>query len=363
MSLFATLGGFILAQEPATPPPTLRPRVQVQTTGGDFVLELNAELAPRTVLNFVAYAEAGFYNGTLFHRVVAPTPVQGGVVQGGAYTVDMTEKKDGLKDPIPSEAFNGLKNEKGTVAMYRIPGDLNSARAQFFINTSDNPALDKLRDKEGYTVFGRVVDGTDVIERIRDAPVGAHPKYATGKSLVVPVTPIVINSIRVLSRLDKAEALSLAKANEITSDQRLNNAILRIEKQHGKKMVATESGVRYLDIREGQGAFPLVSEAVEINYIGTLVDGREFDTSDRQTDGQGPHVTNVATTIRGVREGLLGMREGGKRVLIVPPELAYGSGGIPGRVPGDATLIFEVELLAVKPAIERPLPRTGAGSP
>ena len=146
-------------------------RVRLATSAGDVVLELDREKAPKTVDNFVAYVKAGHYDGTIFHRVIA-----GFMVQGGGYKADLSEKS--VRAAIPLESGNGLNNLRGTVAMARtnVP---DSATAQFFINVVDNPFLDKAnsRDGHGYAVFGKVVDGMDVVDQIRAVPtraVGMH---------------------------------------------------------------------------------------------------------------------------------------------------------------------------------------------
>lgn len=335
---------------PVLAAPTLKPRVQVQTNLGAFVIELNGERAPVTVTNFVQYAQKGFYTGTLFHRVTERS-----VIQGGGYNKDMTPRTEGLGEPILCEAFNGLKNERYTVAMFREPGRPQSARSQFFINIGDNAQLDRLRDGEGYAVFGKVVEGTDVVERISNVKVGTHPKYAAGRNPVVPVDPVVIQSITFLEPFDMDAAAALAKELEQTPDRELNSMIRRLELDTGSKMVTTDSGLRYVNYREGKGAFPILQEAVEIVYRGTFLNGQEFDSSERQA--QGPMTVNLETAIKGLREGMLGMREGGKRTLIIPPDLGYGEAGIPGRIGSNATLVYELELLAVKKALPKVDPR------
>ncbi len=156
--------------------------VKLSTSQGDIVLQLNAAKAPRSVENFVQYVKAGHYNGTIFHRVI-----DGFMVQGGGMTPDMKEKP--TRAPIPLESNNGLSNAEGTVAMARTSNP-NSATAQFFINVRDNNFLDasQSRDGYGYAVFGKVISGMDVVNKIR--------KVATtnkGMNADVPVTPIVIN--------------------------------------------------------------------------------------------------------------------------------------------------------------------------
>lgn len=161
--------------------PAWAQKVRLSTTAGDIVLQLDREKAPKTVDNFVGYVKSGHYAGTVFHRVI-PTFM----IQGGGMDKAMVEKKTGA--PIPLESKNGLKNERGSVAMART-SDPNSATAQFFINLADNAFLDQpnARDGNGYTVFGRVVEGMEVVDKIRDAPTTTKGPHQN-----VPVEPVVI---------------------------------------------------------------------------------------------------------------------------------------------------------------------------
>lgn len=160
-------------------------RVTMVTSQGTIVLELDEEKAPQTVANFVRYANEHFYDGTIFHRVI-----DNFMIQGGGYTPDMQQKD--THAPIPNEAKNGLKNLGGTIAMART-ADPDSATAQFFINVRDNAFLDyPSRDGWGYCVFGKVVDGLEVVERIRQTPTGRVGPYTD-----VPAEPVVIRSVTV----------------------------------------------------------------------------------------------------------------------------------------------------------------------
>ena len=155
--------------------------VRLKTSLGDVRIQLDAQKAPKTVANFLAYVKAGHYDGTVFHRVIADF-----MVQGGGFTKDMVQKA--TKPPIPIESDNGLMNTRGSVAMARTM-DPNSATAQFFINVVENSFLDKpnSRDGFGYTVFGQVVDGMQVVDQIRAVPVENKGMHAN-----VPVTPVLI---------------------------------------------------------------------------------------------------------------------------------------------------------------------------
>lgn len=141
-------------------------KVKFATSMGDIVVELDRAKAPKSVDNFVQYVKAGHYDGTVFHRVIADF-----MIQGGGMKADMSEKP--TRAPIPLESGNGLQNTRGTLAMARTM-DPNSATAQFFINVKDNPFLDKAnsRDGNGYAVFGKVVSGMDVVDKIKAVPVG-----------------------------------------------------------------------------------------------------------------------------------------------------------------------------------------------
>lgn len=177
-----------VAQAGAEAPAADNPRVRVVTSLGEIVLELDAQRAPRTVANFLSYVDDGHYNGTIFHRVAADA-----LIQGGAYTPDLQHKP--TRAPIPSESDNGLSNRRGSVAAARRRDDADSATAQFFINVVDNPDFDfssaRSAYTRGYTVFGRVVHGLDVVDRIRAVETTAQGPFAGG----VPKTPVLIERI------------------------------------------------------------------------------------------------------------------------------------------------------------------------
>lgn len=164
---------------------TQNPRVRLETSQGVIVVELFADKAPKTVKNFIDYASEGFFDDTVFHRVI-----KGFMIQGGGLTADMQRKT--THDPIPNEADNGLKNLRGTVAMARTP-DPHSASSQFFINTVDNGFLDH-RDKTqkdwGYCVFGKVVEGMEVVEAIEGVPTTVKGAYRD-----VPAAAVVIRRV------------------------------------------------------------------------------------------------------------------------------------------------------------------------
>jgi cyclophilin family peptidyl-prolyl cis-trans isomerase len=175
------------------------PQVLLETSEGNIRLELDAEAAPQTVENFLAYVDAGFYDGTLFHRVI-----KGFMIQGGGFTPEMQRKE--TRDPIQNEADNGLKNRRGTIAMART-GDPDSATAQFFINLVDNGFLNhsgKSRRGWGYCVFGEVVEGMEVVDRIAETPTGIVKGMKD-----VPKTPVLIERA---SRIETGEPKPAAQA-------------------------------------------------------------------------------------------------------------------------------------------------------
>ena len=165
--------------------------VLMQTSLGDIRLELDQAKAPQTVANFVQYAKDGLYDGTIFHRVI-----KNFMIQGGGFTADMQKKK--TREPIRNEAKNGLKNQRGSIAMARTYKP-HSATAQFFINLKDNGFLDYPgQDGWGYAVFGRVVDGMDVVDKIAAQQTGMKNRMRD-----VPLTPIIIQKVSIVTERPK----------------------------------------------------------------------------------------------------------------------------------------------------------------
>lgn len=167
----------------------VNPQAVIHTSAGDIKLELYADKAPASVENFINYANSGFYDGTVFHRVISTF-----MIQGGGFTPDMQKKVPG--EPIQNEAANGISNTRGTVAMART-NHPHSATSQFFINVQDNPNLDysggnSSRDW-GYAVFGRVISGMEVVDQIRFVETARKGPYSD-----VPVEPVVIDNVEVI---------------------------------------------------------------------------------------------------------------------------------------------------------------------
>jgi cyclophilin family peptidyl-prolyl cis-trans isomerase len=154
-----------------------------ETTLGDFKIEFSEKEAPISVANFQKYIDNGFFDGTIFHRIVP-----GFVIQGGGFTEDMSQKR--TEAPIKNEADNGLKNKRGTLSMART-NDINSATSQFFVNLKDNDFLDHSRGNFGYAVFARVTEGMDVIDKIAAVETGRKRGFDD-----VPVEPVIMKSVR-----------------------------------------------------------------------------------------------------------------------------------------------------------------------
>ena len=166
------------------------PVVELDTNMGAIVIELNEEKAPKTVENFLNYVKSGHYDGTIFHRII-----DGFMIQGGGMDAEMNEKATNA--PVENEADNGLKNDAGTIAMARTQ-DPHSATSQFFVNVKDNDFLNhsgKNMQGWGYTVFGKVTSGMDVIDKMRGVPTGRFGMHAD-----VPKEPVVINSATIITQ-------------------------------------------------------------------------------------------------------------------------------------------------------------------
>ncbi|HET7369398.1 MAG TPA: peptidylprolyl isomerase [Gammaproteobacteria bacterium] len=174
----------------APPPADPHPLVALDTNMGTIVIKLDRERAPLTVENFLKYVRAGFYDGTIFHRVIP-----GFVAQGGGFTTDFDEKD--TRAPIPNESGNGLSNVRGTIAMAREPQP-HTATAQFYINLVDNLRLDPQPNRWGYAVFGHVVKGMDVVDKIAGIPTGPAGPFSSD----VPNTAVVIEKAEVVSSAD-----------------------------------------------------------------------------------------------------------------------------------------------------------------
>jgi len=212
-SLLLALPAAALAQQQAkpvapAPGPVDHPRVVVHTSQGDFTLELFPEKAPKSVANFLQYVRDGFYDGTVFHRVV-----DGYMIQGGLYSRDLTQRR--TRAPIASEADNGLSNLRGTVSVAR-GADANSGTSQFFVNLVDNRRLDYVSNQSGLTwgfaVFGKVVQGMDTVDKIAKVPTKAQGPFVGD----VPNPLVIINSAQVVGEEKAVPAASSSAAKPAT---------------------------------------------------------------------------------------------------------------------------------------------------
>ena len=306
---------------------------RISTTKGDIVIRLEFQKAPLTVCNFVALAEgkmttAGnrpFYNGLTFHRVEPNFVIQGGCPLGNG--------RGGPGYQFPSEIDPSLKHDgPGVVAMANAGPDTNGS--QFYITHRAAPHLDG-----GYSVFGRVVDGQSVVNAIR---VGDR---------INSVVIIRIGSAALAFRADQAafDALvrnaNAAKTAELRARRDADTA--QINRQY-PDAVSTPDGLRYIIQKQGTGAKPNPGQTVKLAYRGMLISGRVFDNSEihgRPLEFQ----AGSGQIITGLDRAVLDMRTGEKRLVIIPPELAYGDAEIGnGLIPANSFLIFEVELLEVK---------------
>ena len=190
--VFAAVSNGSMAAEPILP---VVPIIIMDTSMGILEIELNPEKAPETVNNFLGDIRAHFYDGTVFHRVTK----QPAIIQGGIFTTELISKKP--RAPIKNEAENGLKNERGTLAMARAPG-VNSANAEFYINTDSNPGLDHVNAMPvnfGYCVFGKVIQGMDVVDKIQSVKTATLRAKVHGEDAALemaPVNAVLINSIK-----------------------------------------------------------------------------------------------------------------------------------------------------------------------
>lgn len=326
--------------------------VKLATSMGDIILELDQRRAPVSVANFLSYADEGFYNGTMFHRVIKDF-----MIQGGGMTPDYAEKP--TKPPIRNEWQNGLKNVRGSIAMARtkVP---DSATSQFFINVVDNSRLDMPQaDGAAYAVFGRVIHGMDVVENIRNTPVKFDAR-ADQSQTAAPITPVIIKGVTRLSPGEvegftaaaKPQGGSAAKPPVAPTDQakadsmQIGQYLVKSKGIDVSKGQKSASGLWHVDVLEGTGATPKPADNVTVHCTGWFPDGNKFYSSyDKQPVK--PLQQSAGGFIKGFTEGICGMKVGGKRYLIIPPALGYGPKGFGQVVPPNATLIYEIELLSV----------------
>lgn len=348
LAALIAVASIVPAQDAPAAPKATSPAnaiLKMETTLGDIYLELDGAKAPISTMNFVQYAKDKYYDGTIFHRVM-----DGFMIQGGGYDVNLAEKKSGLRAPIKNEWKNGLKNARGTIAMARTQV-ADSATSQFFINVVNNDMLDQANDGAAYAVFGSVVQGLDVVDKIRQTPVKNDPRLPMGK--VVPETPVVIKSVTVVEFNEEAAkqaaaeseaALAKAMAEEKVKGENELQDRIKFTNDAKEKGTKKASGLIYHSLKDGEGDFPKPTSNVTVHYTGWFLDGKKFDSSvDRGEKATFP----LNRVIAGWTEGVQLMKPGGKAILVIPGDLAYGKRPPPG-IPPDATLTFEIELFDVK---------------
>jgi cyclophilin family peptidyl-prolyl cis-trans isomerase len=331
--------------------------VALETSLGTIVLALDAENTPISTENFLKYVQDDFYEGTIFHRVIANF-----MIQGGGFTQDMDRKP--TREPIENEWEQGLDNTRGTIAMARTP-DPNSATSQFFINVRDNNRLDQpISGGAGYAAFGTVVGGMDVVEAIENVKTKTVA-LGGGQMRDVPADTITIESTERLTQ-DEAESMleTLDEKNAQALQQWKDKATEREEARQkeweernkaqmdaGKAFIegtgvdisdarTTESGLWLLDTQEGQGEEVSPGATVTVHYDLWLTDGTPVQSS----RNKGRKATfPLSGVIDAWKEGIPGMKPGGIRWMIAPPYLAYGAAGRPG-IPENSALVFKVEM-------------------
>ena len=305
----------------------------INTDRGNIILRLEYQKTPLTVCNFVALAEGKmdvcqgkpFYDGLLFHRVISDFMIQGGDPQGSG--------AGGPGYRFPDEIDPTLRHDgPGVLSMANAGPGTNGS--QFFITHKDTPWLDGK-----HTVFGHVVEGQDVVDAIRQGD--------------------KINSVRIIRngpaamqyRADQAAFDNILKEINSAADNRAFNTrdadISLIEKKY-PNAVRTPSGIRYVIQKAGTGNKPAVGKTVQVKYTGSLLSGRVFDSSDMQ--GQPIEFpVGLGAVIKGWDETVPDMKVNEKRLVIIPPELAYGERGAGnGLIPPNSFLIFEMELVSIK---------------
>lgn len=313
-----------------------------QTTEGDFVAQLNFKEAPLTTANFISLAEGNnpkaedefkgkhYFDGLKFHRIVQGFVIQGGDPQGNG--------QGGPGYEFPNETDTGLDHDdKGILSMANAGPDTNGS--QFFITLAPTPQLNG-----GYSVFGKVVKGQEVVDSIGKVEVQAEQ----------PIDDVVMNSVRILRKGKEAKDFDAPKVflEEIEADEtRKEEAQKKLEEEVNtlaEGYEETDSGLRYKITSSTDGKKASRGRTVKVFYKGMLADGKVFDQRS-EDEGQDPIEFEVGTgmVIPGWDEGLLLLKEGEEARFIIPPHLGYGARGI-GPIPPNSILIFDVKLAGIE---------------
>jgi len=324
---------------------------ELETTKGKIVLSLEFEKTPMTVANFVGLAEGTkdsnkpkgtrFYDGLTFHRVIPDFMIQGGDPQGtGGGGPGYSFPDETRKDLVHSGAgILSMANSdpQGSKAPFSNKGSSNGS--QFFITHKETSWLDGF-----HTVFGHVIEGQDVVNKIVK---GDKINTVTIVRVGDPAKAFKADQAHFDELLGAAKEKGVAAVKEAAAQQlaQLEEVIANLKKDNpGKELVTTASGLRYIVVKPGEGAKPAPGTNIKAHYTGKFVDGRIFDSSVARGEPIS-FAVGKGGVIKGWDEALLDMKKGEKRILIIPPELAYGQRGHPGGIPPDTTLIFEVELV------------------
>ena len=294
-------------------------RAEIKTSRGMIIIDLEYEKTPMTVANFVQLSEKGFYDGLKFHRVIEDFMIQGvdpdGTGRGGP----------GYK--FPDEFHPDLKHSSaGILSMANSGPGTNGS--QFFITHKETPWLDNK-----HTVFGKVTSGQNIVDLIEQNDIMESVKIIrTGEQSKAFNAEQVFNE-----KKDEYNKLELDKKKEL--EQKMKDLASDSE--------LTESGLKYIMIKKGDGPKPKLGQTVSVHYAGYLTNGQKFDSSyDRNQPIEFP--IGTGRVIKGWDEGIMLLNVGSKAKLIIPPDLGYGARGAGGVIPPNATLIFDVELLEVK---------------
>lgn len=310
------------------------PHVRLDTSMGEILVRMFVEEAPITTNNFMQYVVDGFYDGTIFHRVPANF-----VIQGGGFLPGL-QRQEPLRDPIVNEFSPDRPNVRGTIAMAKT-ADPDSATSQFFINTKDNPSLNDPENSGGFTVFGEVVEGLDVVDEIQAVETGSQTGPEGNPFNDVPVDDVIVVRATIEEAPEEMDEPDDDGDDDGTDDGDDD------EPDEPGEFISRESGLQYRDIVVGQGAIVQPDSTLRVLYEGRLDDenGEVFDSS---SDPENPAQFSLTGLIDGWQEGIgeIEMREGGTRQLIIPPDLAYGEAG-QGDIPPNATLWFEIDVIEV----------------
>ena len=294
-------------------------RAEIKTSKGMIIIDLEYEKTPMTVANFVQLSEKGFYDGLKFHRVIENFMIQGGDPDGTG--------RGGPGYKFPDEFHPDLNHSSaGILSMANSGPGTNGS--QFFITHKETPWLDNK-----HTVFGKVASGQNIVNLIAQNDIMESIKIVrTGEKSKAFNAEQVFNE-----KKDEYDKMEINKKKEL--EQKMKDLTSDAK--------ATESGLKYIMIKEGKGPKPKMGQTVSVHYAGYLTNGQKFDSSyDRNQPIEFP--IGTGRVIKGWDEGIMLLNVGAKAKLIIPPDLGYGARGAGGVIPPNATLIFDVELLEIK---------------